>query len=53
MKIFLDKIREESKTGAYPIHFVRFEDLILQKQETLERIMKFLLKVNDIEGTIA
>jgi len=34
-----------------PVHFTRFEDLISQPATELEEIFKFLLDIEDIEGT--
>lgn len=34
-----------------PYYFLRFEDLISNKQKSLEDLFKFLLKTDDVEGT--
>jgi hypothetical protein len=34
-----------------PIYFVRYEDLILNKEVELTELFKFLLEMNSLEGT--
>lgn len=52
-KYFTTMIRHCTEEGKNPIHFVRFEDLIANKAEELEGVMKFLLGVESLEGTNA
>lgn len=51
MKRFFNMIFEEVRTKKYDVHFCRYEDLVNKKQEELEGIMKFLMEIEDIEGT--
>jgi DUF4097 and DUF4098 domain-containing protein YvlB len=34
------------------VHFVRFEDLIGEKEKTLTELFKFAFEMDDIEGTL-
>jgi len=43
----------EVKSAKYPVYMIRYEDLIIDKQSTLEGIMKFNLNLTDIEDTNA
>mmetsp|Transcript_30026 Transcript_30026/g.21783 ORF Transcript_30026/g.21783 Transcript_30026/m.21783 type:complete len:211 (+) Transcript_30026:468-1100(+) len=51
MKRFFNMIFEEVKNKKYDVHFLRYEDLVNQKQERLEGAMKFLMEIDDVEGT--
>ena len=42
--------QEQAKT--IPVYFVRYEDLLLKREETLRKMFCFLLNVTDIEGTL-
>ena len=48
-KTFMKDARERQ----CPILFVRFEDLVMNPEPELMRMMKFILGVNDISGTNA
>jgi hypothetical protein len=37
--------------GQSPIHFLRYEDLVADPVSELEGLFKFLLEMDDIEGT--
>jgi len=43
----------EVKAAKYPVYMIRYEDIITDKQSTLEGIMKFNLNLTDIEDTNA
>lgn len=34
-----------------PIYFIRYEDLILNKEAELTELFKFILELNSLEGT--
>lgn len=40
----------EKMAPRVPIHFIRYEDLRVNPQQTLERVFSFLLGVESIEG---
>ena len=57
MKAYFNVILNDSKgkafknlafLGTVPVHFVRYEDLIVSPAETYEDLFKFLLDINDI-----
>jgi hypothetical protein len=58
MKAYFNVILNDSKgkalkkfssfLGTVPVHFVRYEDLIVSPAETNEDLFKFLLDMNDI-----
>jgi hypothetical protein len=35
-----------------PLHFFRFEDVLVKPKEVLEDIFSFMLEVDDVEGRI-
>jgi hypothetical protein len=40
-----------AKTGNYPVHFFRYEDLLDDPVKTMEDVFKFVLGVDSIEKT--
>jgi hypothetical protein len=48
---FYDWWIQQGKEKNFPVHFVRFEDLISNKEEVLNGAMSFAFGVPDIEGT--
>lgn len=50
-RYFHTMLRHCTDEGKNPIYIVRYEDLVSNKQEELEGVMKFLLGTSDLEGT--
>ena len=43
---------EKVKTSAIPIYFFRFEDLLLQPQDVLKDMFRFILAEKNLDGKI-
>tara|TARA_B110000285_G_C14922916_1_gene513486 strand:+ start:295 stop:435 length:141 start_codon:yes stop_codon:yes gene_type:complete len=43
---------EKVKTSAIPVYFFRFEDLLLQPENTLKDMFKFILAEKELDGKI-
>jgi hypothetical protein len=41
---------KEGKQRVIPVHFIRFEDLISNTEETLQNLFCYVLQVNSIKG---
>lgn len=53
MKNFYQVYMDDAKYRKVPLIFVRFEDLVMDPEPELTRIMQFMLGVDDISGTNA
>ena len=53
MKNFYQVYLDDARARQVPILFVRFEDLVMNPEPVLERMMKFFLGEVDIRGTNA
>jgi hypothetical protein len=43
---------EKVKTSAIPIYFFRFEDLLLQPEQTLKEMFRFILAKKNLDGKV-
>jgi hypothetical protein len=44
-------IKHGCEQKRFPLYFVRYEDLLSNKQEELEGLMQFILDLDSLEGT--
>jgi hypothetical protein len=44
-------LNRDMKNESCPIYFLRFEDLLKNKRDELEGVFKFILDLDDLEGT--
>ncbi|CDW71074.1 fbox domain containing protein [Stylonychia lemnae] len=49
---YVKQLQEESLEQGVPFYYVRYEDLLVKPQETLEELFKYMLGVENIEGTL-
>jgi hypothetical protein len=52
-KYFDVTLNDTLKNEKNPIYFMRFEDLLADKQKEIEGVFKFILDLDDLEGTNA
>ena len=54
MRLYFDTmIKHCTEDGLNPIHFVRYEDLVVDIGEPTKKVMAYLLEIEDITGTNA
>jgi hypothetical protein len=46
-------LNRDLKNNKCPTYFMRFEDLLANKREQIEELFKFILDLDDLEGTNA
>ena len=51
-KKYHDLVMKDARENKAPIYFIRYEDLVTNPQESLEKSFCFFLNVDSIEGTI-